>query len=92
MRFTFLILIALGIYSGALRNPTLEEAQKFKNIPVWMTWGEEETRLTAVNRQLKDLFEQAGVNLKWTEVKGVGHKYLGAYQEDLLDWLKMQVK
>ncbi|PHN07885.1 discoidin domain-containing protein [Flavilitoribacter nigricans] len=79
---------AIGVYSGAMRNPTLEEAKLFQEIPVWMTWGEEETRLTEVNRKLKDLFETAGVELKWTEVKGVGHRYLGEYQEDLMEWLK----
>lgn len=83
---------AIGVYSGAMRNPTLEEAKKFRDIPVWMTWGEDEKRLTEVNRKLKDLFEEAGVELKWTEVKGVGHKYLGEYQEDLMDWLKMHQK
>lgn len=83
---------AIGVYSGAMRDPTLEQAEKFRDIPVWMTWGELEKRLTDVNRKLKDLFETAGVELKWTEVKGIGHKYLGEYQEDLMDWLKQHEK
>lgn len=83
---------AIGVYSGAMRDPTLEQAEKFRHIPVWMTWGELEKRLTDVNRKLKDLFKTAGVELKWTEVKGVGHKYLGEYQDDLMDWLKRYEK
>jgi alpha-L-rhamnosidase len=77
---------AIGMYSAALRNPTLEEAKKFKDMPVWMTWGEKEWRLTEINRKLKDLLIEAGVDLKWTEVEGVGHAYLGEYQNDLMDW------
>ena len=83
---------AIGVYSGAMRNPTLEQAAQFKNIPVWMTWGAEETRLTQVNRKLKDLFEEADVEVKWKEVEGVGHSYLGEYQEDLMDWFKEKSK
>jgi dienelactone hydrolase len=83
---------AIGVYSGALRNPTPEDASKFKNIPVWITWGEKENRLADVNRKLKDLFIEAGVDLKWTEVPDVGHRYLGEYQEDLMNWFKTKVK
>jgi predicted esterase len=77
---------AIGMYSAALRDVTLEDARKFKDMPVWMTWGEKEWRLTEVNRKLKDLLLEAGVNVKWTEVKGVGHSYLSEYQNDLMDW------
>src|SRR5690606_5754182 len=83
---------AIGVYSGAMRDATAEDAQKFKDIPVWMAWGELETRLAPVNRKLKDLLLEAGVEIKWAEVQGVGHKYLGEYQEDLMDWLKMHHK
>lgn len=83
---------AIGVYSGAMRNPTLEQAKMFRDIPVWMTWGEQERRLTEVNTKLKDLFLEAGVDVKWTEVEGVGHRYLGEYQEDLMDWLKGKSK
>jgi alpha-L-rhamnosidase len=83
---------AIGVYSGAMRNPTLEEASKFKNIPVWMTWGALETRLTEVNTRLKDLFIEAGVEVKWTQVEEVGHKYLGEYQEDLMNWFNTKIK
>jgi len=83
---------AIGVYSGAMRNPTLEEAKIFRDIPVWMTWGELENRLTEVNTKLKDLFLEAGVEVKWQEVKGIGHRYLGEYQEDLMDWFKQHVK
>jgi enterochelin esterase-like enzyme len=57
-----------------------------------MTWGENEWRLTEINRKLKDLFVEAGVNLKWTEVEGVGHRYLSEYQENLMDWFLNQKK
>jgi predicted esterase len=77
---------AIGMYSAALKEFTMEEAKKFKEMPVWMTWGETEWRLTDVNRKLKDLLIKAGVDVKWTEVKGVGHAYLSEYQNDLMDW------
>jgi len=83
---------AVGIYSGAIFNPTIEEAEKFKYIPVWMAWGELEERLGKGNRELKDLFLQSDVELKWVEVKDVKHSYLGEYQEDLMDWFKTKVK
>ena len=82
---------AIGIYSGAVRNPTLKEAELFKDTPVWLVWGEEE-RLAEVNRKLKDLFLEAGVEVKWEEVKGVGHRYLGEYQEDLMEFLQNHQK
>ncbi len=78
---------ALGVYSGAMNDPTLEDALKFKTTPVWMAWGEEE-RIAEVNRLVRDLFIEAGVDLTWQEIEGVGHKYLGEYQEELMDWLK----
>ena len=71
---------------------TLEEAKKFKDMPVWMTWGETEWRLTDVNRKLKDLLLEAGVDVKWTEVKRVGHSYLSEYQNDLMDWFLTKKK
>lgn len=83
---------AIGIYSGAMFDPSASEAAKFRNIPVWMAWGALETRITEINRKLRDLFIEADVDLKWTEVEGVGHSYLGEYQEDLMDWFKTKVK
>ena len=76
---------AIGMYSAALKDVSLEEASKFKNIPVWIVWGENEW-LTDVNRKLKDYFLEAGVKLKWAEVEGIGHAYLSEYQDDLMDW------
>ena len=76
---------AIGMYSAALKEVTLEEASKFKNMPVWIVWGEKEW-LADVNRKLKDYFLEAGVNIKWAEVEGVGHSYLSEYQDDLMDW------
>jgi alpha-L-rhamnosidase len=82
---------AIGMYSAAFRSVTPEEADKFKNMPVWMAWGETES--WAVNdRILKDYLLKAGVNVKWTEVKGVGHNYLGNYQEDLMNWFLQHTK
>ena len=82
---------AIGVYSRAMFNPTLEKAMKFKNIPVWMVWGEKE-RFAKVNRKLKDLLLEAGIEVKCTEIEGVGHKYLGEYQTKLMDWLKNKTK
>lgn len=82
---------AVGMYSAALKDPSAEEAAAFRQMPVWMVWGEEEW-LNEVNRQLKALFVDAGVDLKWKEIEGVGHNYLGEYQEDLMEWLKGHLK
>ncbi|MBC7850532.1 MAG: hypothetical protein H7Y31_12400 [Chitinophagaceae bacterium] len=82
---------AIGMYSAAFRSVAPEEAKAFVNTPVWMAWGETES--WAVNdRILKDYLLKEGVKLQWTEVKGVGHNYLGEYQRQLMDWLKQQVK
>ncbi len=82
---------AIGMYSAAFRSVTEDEAKKFTNFPVWMAWGETES--WAVNdRILKDYLVKAGAEVKWTEVKGVGHNYLGQYQEELMDWLLQQRK
>lgn len=82
---------AIGIYSGALRNVTEEEARKFKEMPVWIVWGEKEW-LADGNRKLKDYLLEAGAEVKWAEVKGVGHSYLTEYQDDLMDWFLEQKK
>jgi len=79
------------MYSAALKDVTPEDAREFKNMPVWMVWGEKEW-LADVNRKLKDYFLEAGVNLKWAEVEGVGHRYLSEYQDDLMDWFLKQNK
>ena len=82
---------AIGMYSAAFRSVTQEEANKFKGMPVWMAWGETEN--WAVNdRLLKDYLIKAGVAVNWREVKGIGHNYLGEYQEDLMNWFLKQVK
>ncbi len=83
---------AIGMYSAAfLQEPTKEEAGKFKDVPVWMAWGELE-RWKTNNVILKDLFEEVGVDLVWHEVEDVGHRYLGEYQEKMLDWLNSKSK
>jgi enterochelin esterase-like enzyme len=69
----------------------MEEALKFKNMPVWLTWGETEW-LAGPNRQLKDFLVEIGADVKWKEVEGVGHSYLGEYQEDLMDWFNTKSK
>jgi alpha-L-rhamnosidase len=83
---------AIGMYSAAfMKPPTQEEADKVKKLPAWMAWGELES--WAVNdRLLKGYLEGAGAKVKWAEVKGVGHNYLGEYQEDLLNWFLLQRK
>ncbi len=76
----------IGIYSGAFRDGvTLDAAIKLDQLPVWITWGETE-RLAENNRKLKDILLQNGNEVRWAEVEGVGHSYLGEYQEDLMDW------
>lgn len=76
---------AIGMYSAAFDSVTQEEANKLKNMPVWMTWGEKEH--WAINdRKLKDYFIKAGIDIEWYEVKGVEHNYLGEYQVKLMDW------
>ena len=76
---------AIGLYSGVFRNLQLEDVITLKALPVWMAWGENE-QLAQGNIQLKDYLIQIGAEVKWTEVEGVGHAYLGKYQVDLLDW------
>lgn len=83
---------AVGLYSGAIFNYNAEEAAKFKDTPVWMVWGEEEERIKTANVELKNLFLDAGVELKWKEIPQVGHKYLGEYQDDLMDWFRTKTK
>ena len=43
-------------------------------------------------RRLRDILIEAGVEVEWTEVKSVGHQYLGGYQEQLMDWFKTHSK
>lgn len=76
---------AIGMYSAAFRSVSQEEADSVRKIPIWMAWGEEEP--WAVNdRILKDCLLKAGADVNWQEVPGVGHNYLGEYQEKLMDW------
>jgi dipeptidyl aminopeptidase/acylaminoacyl peptidase len=83
---------AIGIYSSAFRDGvSLEEAAGLKDLPVWIAWGEEE-RLAENNRKLRDYLLQQENEVKWVEVKDVGHSYLGEYQEDLMDWFSAHEK
>lgn len=77
---------SIGLYSAAFRDSTFDDISKLKGMPVWMAWGETEKQLTARNRLLKDAFTKQGNELWWTEVKGVGHNYMGQYQDSLMNW------
>lgn len=83
---------AIGMYSAAFRDSTFEDVAKLKGMPVWMTWGEEEKQLTLRNRSLKDAFLKQGNELWWTEVKAVGHNYMGQYQDSLMNWFSRHRK
>ena len=78
---------AIGMYSAAIRDTTFADITKLKGMPVWMTWGEQEKQLAPRNRALKDALILQKNELWWTEVKGVGHNYLGQYQDSLMNWL-----
>ena len=83
---------AIGMYSAAFRDSTFEDIAKLKHLPVWMAWGEQERQLTARNRLLKDAFVKQGNEIWWTEVKGVGHNYMGKYQDSLMNWFSRHKK
>ena len=83
---------AIGLYSAAFRDSTFEEVIKLKGMPVWMAWGEQENRLTSRNRSLKDAFIKQGNETWWKEKKGVGHNYMGEYQDSLMNWLSRHRK
>jgi hypothetical protein len=65
---------------------------KLKGMPVWMVWGEQENRLTMRNRSLKDAFIKQGSEIWWKEKKGVGHNYMGEYQDSLMNWFSRHQK
>lgn len=75
---------ALGIYSGIMES-TLEEVEKIKHLPVWMTWGEKE-KWVDNNRVLRDHFASLKADVTWNEQKGVGHAYKADFQENLMKW------
>lgn len=75
---------AIGIYSGAM-TPSQEEVQKFKDLPVWIVWGEKEN-LAERNRVFKDYLVTANLEVWWKEIKDTGHKYLYEYQDSLMNW------
>ena len=83
---------AIGMYSAAFRDSTFEDVVKLKGMPVWMAWGEQEKQLTVRNRLLRDAFLKQGNELWWTEVKGVGHNYMGDYQDSLMNWFSRHKK
>ena len=83
---------AVGIYSGAIFDLKEEEASAFKNTPVWMVWGAQEDKIGKTSKALKELFLKEGVDLYWKEIEGVGHSYLGAYQENLMEWFTTKEK
>ena len=83
---------AIGLYSAAFRDSTFEDVAKLKGMPVWMAWGEEEKQLTSKNRSLKEVFLKQGNELWWIEKKGVGHNYMGQYQDSLMNWFSRHKK
>jgi len=82
---------AFGIYLGAGKDISQEQANLFKNKPVWIVWGEEE-RMAEQIQLMKDYLIEGGAEVVFYEVKGVGHSYLSEYQEKLMDWLKEKSK
>ena len=78
---------AIGFYSGPGRDITQEQANLYKDRPVWIAWGEEERRAEEI-KAMRDYLVKAEAEVKWYEVKDVGDKYLQEYQEKLMDWLK----
>ena len=83
---------AIAAYSGSMNNPTAENMEKLGTLPVWLAWGELETRLTDANTTLEKLLLETGHEVKTTIIKDVGHRYLGEYQEAMLDWLNTHQK
>ena len=83
---------AIGMYSAAFRDSTFADAVKLKDMPVWMAWGEHERQLTIRNRLLKDVLVKQGNEIWWTEVKNVGHNYMGEYQDSLMNWFSRHKK
>ena len=83
---------AIGMYSAAFTDSTFEDVAKLKGMPVWMVWGEQENRLTMRNRSLKDAFIKQGIEIWWKEKKGVGHNYMGEYQDSLMNWFSRHQK
>lgn len=83
---------AIAAYSAAFwPEPDKEELKKLIHLPVWMVWGEEEKwKVGAI--AARDFLTEQGANIYSKEIKGVGHKYLGEYQEKMLDWLKSHPK
>lgn len=84
---------AVGMYSAAFRTETLtrDDASTFRDIPVWMTWGETE-RWRDGNLILRDNLLASEVEVSWREVEGVGHSYLYEYQDSLMDWFLLHPK
>ncbi|MCB0688649.1 MAG: hypothetical protein KDC53_19055 [Saprospiraceae bacterium] len=79
---------AIAAYSAAFwPEPDSNELKKLIHLPVWMVWGEEEKWATG-DKIARDFFISHDMNISWEEIQGVGHKYLGEYQEKMLDWLK----
>ena len=83
---------ALGIYSGAfMQGVNREEVEQIKQIPVWITWGDKEP-LAEGCKKLRDYLLELGTEVKWQEVKDVGHAYLGEYREDLMNWFGTELE
>ena len=78
---------AIGCYSGFGR-PTREVAEIYSSIPVWMAWGALETRAKESGPVVRDMLIDAGGTVRWHEVPETGHKYLGDYQLDMLDFFR----
>ncbi len=82
---------AIGFYSGPGRDISQEQANLYRDKPVWIVWGALERRAEEI-KSMRDYMIEAGAEVEWYEVKDVGHKYLSEYQEKLMDWLKEQKK
>ena len=78
---------AIGCYSG-FAQLTPEMTELYAKIPVWMAWGDQETRALNAGKEMRDMLLEAGGTVRWHEVKDTGHKYLGEYQWDMLDFFR----
>jgi predicted peptidase len=73
-----------------ITDPNAEVAGRIENLPVWVFHGDaDRTVPVAASREMVEALRQAGANVKYSELPGVGHNaWDTAYRDpELPEWL-----
>lgn len=61
------------------------------NLPIYMLHGNRDGRINVFHsRRSDEIMGELGLDYQYTEVPGVGHRFMSDYNDDVMDWVSQQ--